>query len=306
VDFKTVMDTTFFVSKNLVSDRHHWTLSGVIRPDSGVTIDPKKNRIFLGIFACTDTTATGRFDTVPLAGKSRLNQDSSFSLAVDVSDVQRTYLVPVAWYDRDSDEVYDPAIDPYAYIKSDGTAGRAFHYRFNSQEREWRTLADNQPAQNLSKLTLRSGADLLPLQDAWVINGKLRPRDTFSVDYGSNRVRIGAFSSAGRTFTPSGDSLIANAGASIVSGDSGFTIQINVAKITDGYITLCAWFDGDSDEVLDATREPWNAPVISSPSSLVAQYSFDNRNKLWRFAPDSSRAAAMSGVVWYVGRNLKP
>jgi hypothetical protein len=306
VDFKTVMDTTFFVSKNLVSDRHHWTLSGVIRSDSGVAIDSKGKRMYMGIFACTDTSATARFDSVPSAGTSRLNQDSSFTLNVDVSDVQRTYLVLVAWYDRDSNEAYDPAIDPYAFMKSDSAAGRAFYYRFNSQEREWRTLADNRPAQNLSKLTLRSGADLLPLQDTWVINGKLRPRDTFSVDYGSNRVRIGAFSSATRTFTPSGDSLIANAGAAIVSGDSGFTLQINSAKFNVGYITLCAWCDRDSDDVLDASREPWNTPVISSTSTIVAQYSFDNRNKLWRFAPDSSRAETMSGVVWYVGRNLKP
>jgi hypothetical protein len=306
VDFRSVLDTTFYVSKNLVSDRYHWTLSGVIRADSGVTIDFKKNCIYLGAFACTDTAATARFDTVPLAGKTRINQDSSFTLAVDASDVQRTYLALIAWYDRDSNEAYDPAIDPCAFITSDGAAGRAFYYRFNTQEHEWRTLADNLPAQNLSKLTMRSGADLLPLQEAWVINGKLRPRDTFSVDYGSNRVRIGAFSSAGRTFAPSGDSLIANAGAAIVTGDSGFTLQINVAKITAGYVTLCAWFDSDSDNVLDAIREPWSAPVISSTSTIVAQYSFDNRNKLWRFAPDSSRAAAMSEVVWFTGRNLKP
>jgi hypothetical protein len=306
VDFKTPLDTTFYVSKNLVSDRHHWTLSGVIRPDSGATIDSRGKRMYMGAFACTDTTATARFDTVPMPGKTRINQDSSYSLAIDASDAQTMYMVLVAWYDRDSNEAYDPPIDPYSFLKKDGAAGRAFYYRFNTQEKEWRALSDNQPAQNLSKLTLRSGSDLMPLRDTWVINGKLRPRDTFSVDYGSNRVRLGAFSSATRTFLPSGDSLAANSGAAVVASDSGFTLQINVAKSTDGYITLCAWFDGDSDNVLDASSEPWSAPVIAATSTIIAQYSFDDRNKLWRFAPDSSRAAAMSGVVWYIGRNLKP
>jgi hypothetical protein len=115
----------------------------------------------------------------------------------------------------------------------------------------------------------------MPLRDTWVINGKLRPRDTFSMDYGSNRVRLGAFSSATRTFLPSGDSLAANSGAAVVASDSGFTLQINVAKSTDGYITLCAWFDGDSDNVLDASSEPWSAPVIAATSTIIAQYSFE-------------------------------
>jgi hypothetical protein len=305
VDFTTPLDTTFYVSKNLVSDRRRWTLSGVIRPDSGLTIDPA-GKMYIGAFACTDTTATVRFDSVPLAGKTHINSDSSFTLALDASDVQRMYMVLVAWYDRDSNETYDPLIDPYAFLAGDSAAGRAFYYRFNTQEKEWRTLRDNKPAQNLSKVTLRADTDLMPLRTAWVINGKLRPRDTFSVAYGSNRVRLGAFSSATRTFTPSGDSLVAISGAAVITGDSSFTLQINAANATGAYITLCAWFDRDSNNILDATSEPWSVPAIASTSTIVAQYSFDTRTKLWRFAPDSNLADAMSEVEWYIGKNLTP
>jgi hypothetical protein len=305
VDFKAVLDTTFSISKSLVSDRHHWTLNGVVKPDSGVTVTYSEKRLFAGVFACTDTLPSLRIDTAFAAGTTRVNTDSTFTLNVDASSVQRQYMVLVAWYDRDSNKTFDSLVDPYSFLMTTGDPRRPFFYKYASQDKEWRALIDNKTAQNRSSLILKSGEDLVPIRNAWTINGKLRPRDTFSMDYATNRVRFGAFPSSGRTFTPSDSNLTAAAGAAVVGADSSFTLKVNAQNTANGYITLCAWFDSDSDKALDAS-EPWNTPVISTASTAIAQYFFDSRSKLWRFAPDSSLANDASGVAWYVRRNLRP
>jgi hypothetical protein len=304
VDFKEVVDTTFYISKNLVSDRHHWTVNGTLIPDSGVRVSYAEKRLYAGIFACTDTL-TARFDTAQAAGITPIGTDSSFSLAVDASAVQSGYMVLVAWYDRDSNttSTCDSLVDPYSFPMTTGASIRRFFYKYNTQEKEWRTVPDNTTAQNCPGLNLRSGVDLAPLQTSWTVQGKLRPRDNFSVDYAGNRVRFGAFLSNSRTFTPSDSSPVA--GSVAVGLDSSFTLNIDVPPSAGGYIALCAWFDGDSDTVLDASLEPWNVPVLSSTSTVIAQYFFDNRSKLWRFEPDFNSAGDTSGVSWYVRRDLK-
>ncbi|HKP96419.1 MAG TPA: hypothetical protein VJ385_11745 [Fibrobacteria bacterium] len=299
-----------------------WTLRGKVRPDSGYKLRLDSGRAMLGAFSGSSARfipdlkglkaepGSGIINSdsglLPEAGRASLAADSSFSLRLEVGEVDAAFIHLILWYDADGDRRLEPLTEHFSVLAFPSLTGTEFvAYQFDPATGQWLQTRDREPATGQEGLDVLIKQNISPILKQWRVSGKLAPEKPFEINFASKSLRVGAFSHLQKLGSQKKEPAFPDLGRDSIRADSGFSLAVDASSLTSGGIQVITWLDQNGNDSLEQASEPYTGllyPTAASKANLA--YAYDSTVKDWRVAGTGDAVGDLKDVAFLAARNL--